>query len=204
MGGGSDSDIASVFFDPYGTATETTSSGVLTYHGVDLSIVDNFNFSGISTFALEFGPGFNDGFGAYYQDAITNTSYASGASLEIRGLQGALTSPNYTPFIVYGSTDDSGDNANVVDLMNYSYFPPPIQPATNTAPPLSVRVSGRSMVMSWPTNMGDYTLVCQSSCTGTNWVRMTNRPTVNSNGQNQVTIPIPGDAQGFFILESTN
>jgi len=199
---GNDSATASAFLDPLGNVAETTASGTKSYQGILLTVIDNFSFTGLNAFSITFGPGDNDGFGAYYsQGVITNTSYASGTILEIKGLQGALTTPDYTPTIVYGSTDVGGDNAIVVNITNYNFAT-----LVNNAPPsISFTTFGRNLILSWPTNTASECNLATAAAlleTNTAWAVVTNTPVV-ANGQFQVNLPMT-NAQEFFILESTN
>jgi hypothetical protein len=99
----------------------------------------------------------------------------------------------------YSLTDGSGDNrwgdysATSVDPVNPNHFwtiqeYPSAANAWSTQitelqispvlPMLQIALSGANAVLSWPTNATDFTLQSNGNLTTTNWVAVTNVPTI--------------------------
>jgi hypothetical protein len=67
-----------------------------------------------------------------------------------------------------------------------------------SVPTLTITITNTSPTISWTSSVGEYTLQQNSSLLSTNWVTVTNAPTV-VNGQNQITVA-PGGIAEFYRL----
>jgi len=193
LGGGDDDSPFSLFYDPLATDVQTTAAGTQTFQGADLIVSDNFDFTGagLDTFSISYGPGFNEGFGVFYQGLITNTSIASGNLLEIQGFKSAVSDPG--PYIDYGY-DINANGGTEVQMTSY-----------NISPFLGISRTGTNITLAWTTNFaGECNLAKTSALFGTNtaWAVVTNTRTV-SNGLCQTTLPLTSNS-AFFRLQPTN
>jgi len=158
-----------------------------------LTISDNFDFTstGLDTYNLSYGQGYNNGFGMFYRNVINNTSEANGTALEVMGLQGALSDP--APYIDYGY-DINGNGGTEVQMTSY-----------NISPFLGISRTGTNITLAWTTNFaGECNLAKSGTLLGTNtaWAVVTNTPIV-LNALCQVTLPTTTN-RTFFRLQPTN
>jgi hypothetical protein len=143
---------------------------------------------------------FTDG-ATNYLAADTNAFFANVPGLLLSNetyldiVFGVTIAPATPPGHYYGTvTIQGGTNIFAVTNLSSQAFQVSLPPAA-----LGVTLSGGSLVLSWPSPPGGFTLLENSDLTTTNWVAVTNTP-VFTNGQNQVSL-LPTNASEFYWLE---
>jgi hypothetical protein len=176
------------------TLTPSVKSGVGTNEVVFAGILTNRNTTG-NLFLNNIGVSFNSG-GTNFA-AETNVFFANVPGILLPGeayndvvfavsLSPSTPSGNYSGTVtISGGTDIFGVNALASQTFQITLLLT-----------LAISRSGANVVLSWPA--GNYVLQKNADLQTTNWITVTNAPTL-VNGQNQLVLP-PSAGNGFFRL----
>jgi hypothetical protein len=128
-----------------------------------------------------------------------HTAYDSGAIYTSTN-SGATWTLTPVPSVAWSAVASSADGSKLVAAAGPYLFPSGIYTWQST-PELGLARSGTNLVVSWPTLSSATGCVCQQNLdlTTTNWVNMTDGPTV-TNGLYQMTMS-PSNSQGFYRLK---
>jgi hypothetical protein len=136
-----------------------------------------------------------------YLAADTNVFFANVPGILLLGetysdvVFGITVASNTPPGQYFGIVTIQG-GTNIFAAINLAspIFEVSLLPAT-----LAIAPSGTNFLLSWPSPPGSFVLQQNSDLTTTNWLTVTNTPTV-TNGQNQAILAPPGGSE-FYRLE---
>jgi len=124
---------------------------------------------------------------------------SSGGPIYTSTNAGASWTPNGTPSLNWCSVASSADGSKLVAVANGGGI---WTSQSTPVPLLSITPSGTNLVLSWIVPSMDFLLQQNSDLTTTNWMEVTNTPTLNlTNLQNQVTLSSPVGNR-FYRLKS--
>jgi hypothetical protein len=136
-----------------------------------------------------------------YLAADTNAFFANVPGILLPGqtytdiVCGIAIAPSTPPGQYFGTvTIQGGTNIFAVTNLSSQAFQVTLSPAA-----LGVALSGATLVLSWPSPPGGFVLQENTNLTTTNWMTVTNMPTL-TNGLNQVDLLPPPGTQ-FFRLD---
>jgi hypothetical protein len=126
-----------------------------------------------------------------YLAADTNVFFANVPGILLPGetyadvVLGITIAPGTPPGQYFGlATLQGGTNIFAADNLASPLFEVSLSPAA-----LGVALSSTNLILSWPSPPGDFVLQQNSDLTMTNWLTVTNAPTV-TNFQEQVVLPV--------------
>jgi hypothetical protein len=138
---------------------------------------------------------------ADYLAAYTNAFFANVPGILLPGetyndvVFGITVASNTPPGQYFGIvTIQGGTNIFAADNLASPIFEVSLPPAA-----LGIALSGTNFLLSWPSPPGGFVLQQNSDLTTTNWLTVTNTPTV-TNGQNQAILA-PSGGNEFYRLE---
>ena len=119
-----------------------------------------------------------------FTDATANTSFSTNLNV------GNLTNIVGGNTAYVGFTGGYGGSTSVQTISNFSFV---------SIPSAAIQLSGTNALISWPGVTGGYVLQQNADLTTTNWVNVT-KPSIVTNGQNQVTLPVGGSNLFFRLM----
>jgi hypothetical protein len=116
-------------------------------------------------------------------DAVAQASFTASANLDIPTAVG-------TNVAYVGFTAGSGSLTAVQTISNFTFV---------SLPTLGITPTGPGVVLAWPSPVGGYRLQESPSVSPTTWTNVST-PVTTANGTNSVTVPAPGSASFFRLI----